>query len=247
MKITFLGTNGWYDTKTGNTISILVETEKAYIVFDAGNGIYKLDRFIKKRKPVYLFLSHLHLDHIIGLHTLAKLALPQGLQVVVPKPLKKDLQRFMQWPWTIPFNKLSHCRVKLQGVNRSIKAPFKIGSYRLNHPSPCWGYRLAVEGRVLAYGPDTGLCANLFKLADQADIYISECSWLPGETHRGWTHLNPEQAAGVAWTAQAKKLVLVHFDASRYTTLSHRKKAELAARNIFKNTIAARDDQVINI
>lgn len=247
MKITFLGTNGWYDTNTGNTISILVETEKAYIVFDAGNGIYKLDRFIKARKPVYLFLSHLHLDHIIGLHTLAKLVLPQGLQVVVPPPLKKDLQRFMRQPLTIPFNRLPHCRVKLQSYHQAIKAPFEIESYRLDHPSPCWGYRLTAEGKVLAYGPDTGLCNNLLKLAEQADVFISESSWLPGETHRGWTHLNPEQAAGVAKKARVKRLILTHFDASRYKELSDRKKAEQAARKIFRNTFAASDDQQVEI
>jgi ribonuclease BN (tRNA processing enzyme) len=243
MKITFLGTNGWYDTATGNTISILVETEKAYVVFDAGNGIYKLDRYIKNRKPVYLFLSHLHLDHIIGLHTLAKLVLPQGLQVVVPKPLIKGLQLFMRRPLTIPFNRLPHCRVNLQSYHKNIEAPFNIEAYRLNHPSPCWGYRIAAEGKILAYGPDTGLCSNLYKLAEQADMYISESSWLPGETHRGWTHLNPEQAAEVAKKSQVKKLVLVHFDASRYTTLARRKEAERTAKQIFKNTIAAVDDQ----
>ncbi len=95
----------------------------------------------------------------------------------------------------------------------------------------------------MSYGPDTGICNNLYKLADQADMYISESSWLPGEPHRGWTHLNPEQAAGVAKKSRVKKLVLAHFDASRYTTLTLRKKAERTARKIFKNTVAAIDDQ----
>ncbi|MDD5492651.1 MAG: ribonuclease Z [bacterium] len=247
MKIIFLGTNGWYDTATGNTISILVETTKAYIVFDAGNGLYKLDRFIKNRKPVYLFLSHLHLDHIIGLHTLAKLNLPQGMHIVVPKQLKKELQRFMRRPLTVPFNMLPHCRVTLQSYHKTIKMPFSIKSYRLNHPSPCWGYRLSAEGKVLAYGPDTGLCANLFKLAKKADVYISESSWRPGETHQGWTHLNPELAAGVAKQAQVKRLILTHFDASRYTTLAHRRRAELTAKKIFKNTSASEDNQEMSI
>lgn len=247
MKITFLGTNGWYDTNTGNTMSILVETEKAYIVFDAGNGIYKLDRFTNNRKPVYLFLSHLHLDHIIGLHTLAKLALPQGLQVVVPKLLRKDLQRFMRRPYTIPFNRIPDYKVTLQSFGEMVNVPFNIRTFRLDHPSPCWGYRLEADGQVLAYSSDTGLCRNLYKLARQADVFISESSWLPGETQQGWTHLNPEQAAGVAKKTQVKKLILTHFDASRYTTLAHRKRAELAAKKIFKNTIAAIDDQVINL
>jgi ribonuclease BN (tRNA processing enzyme) len=36
MKIIFLGTNGWYDTKTGNTVSILIVTKEHNIVLDAG-------------------------------------------------------------------------------------------------------------------------------------------------------------------------------------------------------------------
>ena len=70
MKVTFLGTNGWYDTDTGNTLCILIESERAFIVLDAGNGIWKLDRSINDRKPIYLFLSHFHLDHVIVLHVL---------------------------------------------------------------------------------------------------------------------------------------------------------------------------------
>jgi ribonuclease BN (tRNA processing enzyme) len=36
MKIIFLGTNGWYDTKTGNTVSTLIVTKEHNIVLDAG-------------------------------------------------------------------------------------------------------------------------------------------------------------------------------------------------------------------
>ena len=51
MKATFLGTNGWYDTTTGNTVCILIETEKYDMVLDAGNGIHKLDSYVSGRKP----------------------------------------------------------------------------------------------------------------------------------------------------------------------------------------------------
>ena len=36
----------------GNTLSILLDTDRAYIVFDAGGGFYKLDRYIKEDKPI---------------------------------------------------------------------------------------------------------------------------------------------------------------------------------------------------
>ena len=81
MKVIFLGTNGWYDTDTGNTICTLINSEKYHIILDAGNGIYKADRYIHDDLPVYLFLSHFHLDHIEGLHVLNKFRFSQGLRI----------------------------------------------------------------------------------------------------------------------------------------------------------------------
>lgn len=53
MKLHFLGTNGWFDTRLGNTLSVLLDTAKAYIVFDAGGGFYKLDKYIKRALKNY--------------------------------------------------------------------------------------------------------------------------------------------------------------------------------------------------
>jgi len=53
VKVVFLGTNGWFDTRTGNTICTLVETPREYIILDAGNGIHKADQYIKKKKQNY--------------------------------------------------------------------------------------------------------------------------------------------------------------------------------------------------
>ena len=88
MRVIFLGTNGWYDTDTGNTICVLIRTKDYEIILDAGNGLYKIDQYIPERnkKPVYLFLSHFHLDHIVGLHTLMKFNFSQGLTIET-KPL----------------------------------------------------------------------------------------------------------------------------------------------------------------
>ena len=85
MQVTFLGTNGWFDTATGNTVSVLVQSEEYDIIFDAGNGIAKADRYITQKKPVFLFISHLHIDHIAGLHTLVKFRFKKGLHICTQK------------------------------------------------------------------------------------------------------------------------------------------------------------------
>ena len=51
MKLIFLGTNGWYDTNTGNTICIMIETNKEYIILDAGSALYKIDQYITDENP----------------------------------------------------------------------------------------------------------------------------------------------------------------------------------------------------
>lgn len=55
----------------GNTSCISVETNNAFIVFDAGTGFAEFGKWYMGRddfKPVHLFISHTHMDHILGLY-----------------------------------------------------------------------------------------------------------------------------------------------------------------------------------
>jgi len=243
MKIIFLGTNGWYDTQTGNTTCVLVETSSEYIVFDAGSGLYKLDKFIQDKKPIYLFLSHFHLDHIFGLHALNKFNFRQGINIFGPPGLKRYIKTIISQPFTMPLKDL-RTKVRLIELNSAKSLPINISFLKLKHSSLCYGYRLAVQDKVLVYLTDTGLCNNLFKLARNADILIAESSLDPGESSK-WPHLNPEDAAMIAKQAKAKKLVLVHFDSSIYGTVKKRRQAGIKARKIFRNTIVSYDDMKI--
>ena len=245
MKINFLGTNGWYDTQTGNTICVLVETGSEYVVFDAGSGLYKLDSFIKDSRPIYLFLSHFHLDHIFGLHALNKFSFPQGINIFGPPGLKRYIKTIISQPFTMPLKDLK-TKVRLIELSGSKALPINISFLKLKHTSLCYGYRLTVKDRALAYLTDTGLCNNLFKLARNVDVLISESSLGPGESSR-WPHLNPESSAEVAKKSNVKKLILTHFDSSIYDTLSKRRRAGILARKVFKNTLIAYDNMKVSL
>ncbi len=246
MKIVFLGTNGWYDTATGNTLSILVETERRYIVLDAGNGIYKLDQYITKNKPVLLFLSHFHLDHIIGLHIVDKFYFPKGMKIYYPYGMKKYLESVVRKPFTAPMKRLK-TKIDFVELGKKTKLPISCRYLKLNHPVTCLGYRFEIDGKIVSFCTDTGYCKNMVTLSQGADLLISECAYLPGETHSNWPHLNPETAAKIAKDANVKRLALVHFDASRYLTMASRKTAEKRSRSIYTNTFAAKDGQIIMI
>ena len=96
MKVTFLGTNGWYDSITGNTCSVLIQTEEYDIILDAGNGIAKADRYISQDKPAYLLISHVHIDHIVGLHTLVKFKFRKGLRICGQSGITALLKMFVE-------------------------------------------------------------------------------------------------------------------------------------------------------
>jgi ribonuclease BN (tRNA processing enzyme) len=246
MRVTFLGTNGWYDTKTGNTVCVLIETEREYLILDAGNGFYKIDRHIVAGKPIYLFLSHLHWDHIVGLHILNKFHFPQGINIYGAGGFKKYLSAVIRQPFTAPLRALK-TPVRLHDLRPGMSLPFPLVFKRLRHVSSCHGFRLVLEGKTIAYCTDTGLCKNLYLLAREADLLIAECGYLSGQSRADWPHLNPESAAQVALEAGVKRLALIHFDASLYKTLKHRAKAEKKARRLFPNTLAAKDNDWIKI
>lgn len=247
MRIIFLGTNGWYDTDTGNTICILLEANDYYIILDAGNGLYKADKYIKDDKPVYIFLSHFHFDHICGLHILNKFRLKNGLKIFGPEGTKNILNTIINQPFTMPIEQLPY-EVKLFELPEdSGVLPFHIETKPLMHSSLTLGYRFEVDRKVIAYCPDTGYCNEAVELSKDADVLITECSYKSRQDVKNWPHLNPEKAATLAKKANAGKLYLTHFDSSIYKNLSDRKNAEIAAKKIFHNTVASTDNLSINL
>jgi ribonuclease BN (tRNA processing enzyme) len=245
LQVVFLGTNGWYDTNTGNTICILVKTNEYYIIFDAGNGIYKVDDYCDDKRLTYLFLSHFHLEHIIGLHILNKIKCFQKLHIFGPAGTKSILKKIIAAPFTMPIFQLPFGIEIYELPKDQKKLPFYVNSKSLLHSSLTLGFRIELNRKIISYCPDTGYCENAVELSRYADLLIAECAYKRGQKSHKWPHLNPETAARIAKEANAKKLALVHFDADIYKTIEDRKKAEMHAQRIFTNTFVATDDMRI--
>ncbi|MFH0818094.1 MAG: MBL fold metallo-hydrolase [Candidatus Micrarchaeota archaeon] len=250
MKIAFLGTNGWYSTKTGNTISTAIVARDRLIVLDAGDGFAKVPEFAKKEKKKKIddFLSHLHLDHSAGLHALPMFGRGQKVRIFASFTYMKDVEYLLDHPFTANLKQLN-CKVEILPIKTGENAlPYSVIALPLIHADPCLGFRFELEGKIIAYCTDTGSCDNIPKLGKEADVLITECSLLPrAKPLKNWPHLSPEIAARLAREAKAKLVVLDHFDANNYREMNDRRKAEKAARNIFKNTIAAKDGLILEI
>jgi ribonuclease BN (tRNA processing enzyme) len=247
MKITFLGTNGWFSSGTGNTPCMLIESSEYYVVFDAGDGVYKLDGYITSDKPIFLFLSHFHLEHIIGFHIFNKFRFSQRVAVYGQKGTKKILGNVFKHPYTIPPGDLPFKVVINELSEGTHLLPFPLTCRFLRHADPCLGYRIELDGKAIAYCTDTGICENSLKLADRTDLLVHESAYKNGQHDEDWPHTTPDEAAYLAVRAKARQLALVHFDASLYKTIDDRKQAEAEARKIFPNTVAATDGMMLEL
>jgi len=77
LKFTFYGVRGSYPVSNrkfikfgGNTASLLFESENEIFIIDAGTGIVNAGDYIQNKghiRKVNIFLTHLHIDHIMGL------------------------------------------------------------------------------------------------------------------------------------------------------------------------------------
>lgn len=65
-----LGTSGWLATETRETACYLVPFEDSVILLDSGTGMRRLlnpPEVFRRAKEVYVFITHYHLDHTVGL------------------------------------------------------------------------------------------------------------------------------------------------------------------------------------
>lgn len=250
MKIHFLGTNGWYDTTSaGNTICTLLETKDAYIVFDLGFGVQKLDKYIKDDRPIYIFISHFHLDHVCGFHVLPKFKFKQGVNIIYQDNIanRATLKSLSHPPLCATFDFYGY-PIKLFPIKSGGHTkPLEFECLSLKHAAACFGYRLYVEDKVVTYCCDTAPCKNDLRLAQNADVLIHESSMSPGTSDWKWGHSNPSEAALIAKDSKAKKLILTHFGPGEYNTVAKKRAVKKIVKNIFSNTVVGIDDTTIQI
>jgi len=101
------------------------------------------------------------------------------------------------------------------------------------------------EGKKITVIADTVPCKNAVKLAEDADLLICEATYSSKLEEKGeeYGHMTGKQAGLIANKAGVEKLVLTHFSARYKTT----EEVEEDAKDVFSNSIAARDFMVFKL
>ena len=244
MNITFLGTRGWYSSR-GETSCVLVETAKGNYIFDAGTGIYKIYKLLNVSKPTCLLLSHFHLDHILGINAFQKIFKGKEIEIYGQKGTRKAIDRIMRKPiypyyFDSPLFNFKVIFKELKSEQRIFDSGIKTA--KLSHKDPVMGIRIENKGKNFVYATDTLPCKATVKLAKDCDILVHETYFSEDEISKiklNTGHSSPKGAASIAKEANVKKLYLFHIN-PEYSD-EEISKMERDAREVFKNSFAAKD------
>ena len=221
----------------GNTPCVEVcGPEGTRLILDAGSGLRRLGADLKRSvKRVDLLLTHLHLDHIIGLGFFWPLHDPEmEVHFWGPKSETQDLKTrlccYLSPPlFPVHISDLP-CKLTLHELlcDRFEIGEFTITSDLICHPGPTLGYRIETADAALAYLPDhepalgvpnfplSGDWTSGYHLAKDVDLLIHDATYSAEEypSHAGWGHSSMTQAIQFATLAQVRRLALFHHDPS---------------------------------
>jgi ribonuclease BN (tRNA processing enzyme) len=214
MRLTVLGCAGSFPGPESACSAYLVEAEGFRLLIDFGSGsLSALQRYAGIDAVDAIVLTHLHCDHMLDACTyvVVRRYAPGG-----PMP---------PLPVYAPLGAAERISAAYSADNESVDdvytfyglqpgtfpiGPFMVTADRVNHPIETYGVRIEHNGRVLAYSSDTAPCDALLRLAQGADLFLCEASYLDGVDNPPDLHLTGGEAGEAATKADVGKLLLTH-------------------------------------
>lgn len=241
MKITIWGCRGSMPSPGpdmikygGNTSCVQVEHGDTCLILDGGSGIQELGNALDPdTRVVNLLLTHLHIDHIMGLGYFRPFYNPKcTVNIWGPtgsnESLVERLRRYFSPPFFPVRLKELPAEIHVFEIDNS---DFEIDSFRIRseyicHPGPTVGYRVECGDSVLSYIPDhepalgssdfphsTEWCSG-YDIAENADLLLHDGQYTQQDYKGkiGWGHSSMKDAIDFAKLSRVKKLLLFHHD-----------------------------------
>lgn len=212
MRIVLLGTAGYHPCERRHTPCMLIA--ECGVMLDAGTGVFRAGPYLQGQQ-LDIFLTHAHLDHVIGLTYLWSLLQVHRLERVRVHGMEEHLAAVEQHLFAEPlFPARPPCQfVPLRG-EEPLPGSGRLTYFRVEHPGGAVGFRLDWPGHCLAYVTDTTAspeAAYLDRIRG-VDLLLHEC-YLPDAQAQlacQTGHSHTSAVAELARRAGVGRLVLIH-------------------------------------
>lgn len=214
MKLLLLGTTGYHPNDRRQTACFMLPSSGA--VFDAGTGMYRVRKHLCT-PTLDVFLSHAHLDHIVGLTFLYDVLYEKPMERVTIHGEQKKLDAVNEHLLAEPIFPVElPCEYRPLSERIELIDGGVVTHFPLKHPGGSVGYRIDWPDRSLAYVTDTtaALDAAYVDLIRGVDVLVHEC-YFP-DAMGAWAektgHSCTTPVAEVAKEAGVGRLILVHLN-----------------------------------
>jgi len=244
-KIVCLGTGASLPSKFRNvSATLIINDEDNAVLFDCGEGTYgqlqrhygnKLNEILLKIK--FIFISHMHADHHLGLIMLItelkrlKTETKESVIVMGPYLLLQWMTGYALASQAIKLSFIS-CEDALQGI--SVRENLYVHAVKVDHPGSAHGVVINYKGIKTTYSGDTMPCRALIDTGYNTKFLIHEATLEDDmiEDAKDRKHSTTNQALTVAQQMNAEFVVLTHFS-QRYPKLQAIKDDTLSSKVVY--------------
>ena len=240
----------------GNTSCFIADLGGETVILDAGSGLTSPGAAAPLpggRGRVHMLLSHLHIDHIMGLFTFPLLHDPAAeLCLYGDRGLRARLGAVLGPPyWPLGLDDFP-ARVEVRELAPGARLPLgdgvSVSTLRGNHPGNSLLYRLEGGGKTLVYALDCEMDENtraaLTRFARDADLLIWDATFAPGDLKEGWGHSTWQEGLALGGAAGVKRILMAHY-AQTYSDRFLLEQEKLAAAD--SRCLFAREGMVLQL
>lgn len=228
----FLGTGCALPSKMRNVSSTLVETGRVTYMLDCGeDSIYQIHRaygsFDILEKLDFIFISHSHADHHLGLVSVLKQCqtIKHNIKLFAPQCVYNFVSGFVKGEFITFYptndaqslrNKFFEDKVPFSLITNNClnyNFGYKVSIFSVPHCEDSCGIRVETYGFVLAYSGDTKHDVFMRQMANNSCVLIHEATFDDTLSDRAFKvkHSTIKDAIDIFVRSNSEMLVLTHF------------------------------------